>query len=113
MARIKRAFGLREWTDWDTGKVYEAIDKAVVNGQYYLLVKDSYEYGIYKMVSEIISESVKLSTKKLLYYRNVFENPEIWSKKSKLKISDTGVLSKLQKPPSRSSKVVFRINDAY
>lgn len=122
MSRIRRAFDyngcFQEWTDWDTGEVYEIVDKAMFKDQYYLLVKAPDGYGIYKMVSEIISESVKLSNKKLLKERKFFENPNKWKKKSTVKISDDGNLTsvevgKHEKSFFGGSKVVIRIYDVY
>ena len=122
MAIIRKSFDyngcLRDWTDWDTGKVYETVDKAMFGDQYYLLVKTPNGYGIYKMVSDIISESVKLSNKKLLKDKKAFESPNTWKRKSEVKISDTGNLTsvevaKHEKPLFGGNKVVIRIYDAY
>lgn len=122
MSRIRKGFDyngcFRNWTDWDTGEVYEIVDKAMIKGQYYLLVEAPDGYGIYKMISDIISESVKLSNKKLLKDRKFFESPNKWKRKSTVNISDAGDLTsvevaKHEKPFFGGTKVVIRIYDAY
>lgn len=122
ISNIRRSFdyngSFRSWTDWETGEVYETVDKAMFRGEHYLLVKSSDGYGIYKMVSDVLSESVKLSNKKLIKDRKTFESPSIWKRKSEIKISDNGNLTsvevaKHEKPPLGGGKVVIRIYGAY
>lgn len=76
--------------------MYETLDKAMFKGEMFLLVKGPDGFGIHKMVSMCISESVKLSPKKLLKYKKTFESPSAWNRKSSVKISDDGQLTDVQ-----------------
>lgn len=93
MAKVRRGYNGRcsEWTDWYTRDVYDIVDRATFRGEYYLLVKAPDGYGIFKMISAIVAESVKLSSRKLLKDKRSFESPSIWERKSAVKISDTGL----------------------
>lgn len=85
------------WTDWQTNEHFDIADIARFGGHIYLLVEDwDGNYAIFKKVHECNSESVKLSSKKILQNKKAFEHPSTWQEKSKLTISDTGLLTKVE-----------------
>lgn len=85
------------WTDWQNDKSYSIADVARFEGHVYLLVEDDAgNYSIFKKVNECNSDSVKLSSKRILQIKKALEHPSTWQEKSKLTISDTGVLTEVE-----------------
>ena len=69
----------------------KVIDKTCINGDIYLLVVSDYnELFIYKVVD--ICKYAYVSRKKLKKYKNHFENPNQWIKKTIIHITDKGCL---------------------
>ena len=86
------------WRDFETDEYFDILDIARFGGHCYLLVEetDTNTFAIYKKVHECNSESVKLSPKKVLLNKKAFEHPSTWQEKSKVIISDDGIITSVE-----------------
>lgn len=99
--KIKRVYNEMSYTQWwwtdENGERWDSVDYATFRKTCYILAEneDCSEYAIFKMVSDNVSESVKLSSKRIMSNRQTFINPSVWNEKSEVVISQEGVIEKV------------------
>jgi len=93
--RIKRCCGNMIGFHIDFEHWSEVKDQATINGIVYLLVEvENNGYAIYKIVK--VGNYVRLSPKRVLENQESFSNPKYWQDKSKIQITDEGIIKSVE-----------------
>ena len=76
----------------ETDTIFKVVDQSYISNTLYLLAKSGNdEYGIFKIIK--VCKYVKLSVKKILKKKDIFEESQNWKNSTFISISSEGVIN--------------------